>query len=221
MHLSLFTRPTLRPPLYIYCVSPRHSQFHRLIGFGVRNSDRSRNKTMVETQVTTMVIKVVDLGCEKCRKKIKKLLCKIPQIQSQIYVEKENTVTITVACCSPEKIKRKILCKGCGFIECVEIKPPEKKPPETKPPEKKPPEKKPPPPIKHEFNVTIENTCRNECNGGSCGPWCHCHLTPPPPCVPCRRPPWEDGCWSCRRRGYLVCRCEYICEDYSSPCTVM
>ncbi|KAF9679424.1 hypothetical protein SADUNF_Sadunf06G0013700 [Salix dunnii] len=74
---------------------------------------------MVETHVTTMVIKVVDLGCEKCRKKIKKLLCKIPQIQSQIYVEKENTVTITVVCCSPEKIKKKILCKGCGFIECV------------------------------------------------------------------------------------------------------
>ncbi|KAJ6332313.1 hypothetical protein OIU76_010659 [Salix suchowensis] len=71
-----------------------------------------------------MVIKVVDLGCEKCHKKIKKILCKIPQIQSQIYVEKENTVTITVVCCSPEKIKRKILRKGCGFIECIVIKPP-------------------------------------------------------------------------------------------------
>ncbi|KAJ6700297.1 HEAVY METAL TRANSPORT/DETOXIFICATION SUPERFAMILY PROTEIN [Salix purpurea] len=79
---------------------------------------------MVETQVTTMVIKVVDLGCEKCHKKIKKILCKIPQIQNQIYVEEKNTVTITVVCCSPEKIKKKILGKGCGFIECVEIKPP-------------------------------------------------------------------------------------------------
>ncbi|KAJ6363700.1 hypothetical protein OIU78_003802 [Salix suchowensis] len=79
---------------------------------------------MVETRVTTMVIKVVDLGCEKCHKKIKKILCQIPQIQSQIYVVEKNIVTITVVCCSPEKIKKKILCKGCGFIECVEIMPP-------------------------------------------------------------------------------------------------
>nr|TKS09726.1 hypothetical protein D5086_0000088270 [Populus alba] len=50
---------------------------------------------MVETQVTTMVIKV-DLGCEKCHKKIKKVLCGIPQIQNQTYDKKENTVTITV-----------------------------------------------------------------------------------------------------------------------------
>ncbi|KAB5551570.1 hypothetical protein DKX38_008881 [Salix brachista] len=66
-----------------------------------------------------MEIKVVDLGCEKYRKKIKKILCKIPQIQSQVYVEEKNTVTITVVCCSPEKIKRKILRKGCGYIECI------------------------------------------------------------------------------------------------------
>ncbi|KAJ6741543.1 HEAVY METAL TRANSPORT/DETOXIFICATION SUPERFAMILY PROTEIN [Salix viminalis] len=112
-----------------------------------------------------MVIKVVDLGCEKCHKKIKKILCKIPQIQSQIYVEEKNTVTITVVCCSPEKIKKKILGKGCGFIECVEIKPPSP-PPETKPsspkptsPETKPSSPKPTPPIKHEVNVKIQSTC--------------------------------------------------------------
>ncbi|KAF9679428.1 hypothetical protein SADUNF_Sadunf06G0014100 [Salix dunnii] len=113
-------------------------------------------------QVTTMEIKVCDLGCEKCRKKIKKLLCKIPQIQSQIYAEKENTVTITVACCSPEKIKRKILDKGCGFIECVVIKPPKPAGPDPKPGGQDPkqggpdPKKTPPPPIKHEVNVTIQ-----------------------------------------------------------------
>ncbi|KAF9679427.1 hypothetical protein SADUNF_Sadunf06G0014000 [Salix dunnii] len=94
--------------------------------------DRSIHKTMEETQVTTMEIKVVDLGCEKCRKKIKKLLCKIPRDAkyelfllvpkkvakfcgfSQIYAQEKNTVTITVVCCSPEKIKRKLLCKGQG-----------------------------------------------------------------------------------------------------------
>uniref|UniRef100_A0A6N2KCQ9 HMA domain-containing protein n=1 Tax=Salix viminalis TaxID=40686 RepID=A0A6N2KCQ9_SALVM len=135
---------------------------------------------MVETEVTTMVITAVDLGCEKCYKKIKKILCKIPQIQSQIFIEEKNTVTITVVCCSPEKIKRKILRKGCGFIECIVIKPPS------------PP---PPPPVKPEVNVTIRSTCCNECNEGSCGPWCHCHSMPPPPCwVPC----------SCQRRGYVI-----------------
>ncbi|KAJ6700298.1 HEAVY METAL TRANSPORT/DETOXIFICATION SUPERFAMILY PROTEIN [Salix purpurea] len=198
---------------------------------------------MVETQVTTMVIKVVDLGCEKCHKKIKKILCKIPQIQSQIYVEKENTVTITVVCCSPEKIKRKILRKGCGFIECVVIKPPPQPKPDSKPDSKtskpdsspKPDSSSktskqdssskqtppPPPPIKHEVNVTIRNTCCNECNEGSCGPWCHCHsMSQPPRWVPYSRPPcvpWEDGFCSCRRRGYVVC----ICEDHSSSCTIM
>ncbi|KAJ6912344.1 hypothetical protein NC651_014909 [Populus alba x Populus x berolinensis] len=50
---------------------------------------------MVETKVTTMVIKV-DLGCEKCQKKIKRVLCAIPQIQNQTYDKKKNTVTITV-----------------------------------------------------------------------------------------------------------------------------
>ncbi|KAJ6992024.1 hypothetical protein NC653_015394 [Populus alba x Populus x berolinensis] len=69
---------------------------------------------MVETQVTTMVIKVIDLGCEKCHKKIKKVLCGIPQIQNQTYDQKKNTVTITVVGCCPEKIKKKIYCKGEG-----------------------------------------------------------------------------------------------------------
>ncbi|KAG5242422.1 latent-transforming growth factor beta-binding protein [Salix suchowensis] len=79
----------------------------------------------------------------------------------------------------------------------------------------------PPPPLKHEVNVTIRNTCCNECNEGSCGSWCHCHSISQPPCwVPYSRPPcvpWEDGFCSCRRRGYVVC----ICEDHSPSCTIM
>ncbi|KAL9398088.1 hypothetical protein Peur_007049 [Populus x canadensis] len=71
-----------------------------------------------------MEIKVVDLGCEKCHKKIKRVLCAIPQIQNQEYVEKENTVTITVVGCCPEKIKKKIYCKGGPTVMCVKIKPP-------------------------------------------------------------------------------------------------
>ena len=49
-----------------------------------------------------------------------------------------------MVCCSPEKIKQKIVCKGGDTILSIEIKETEKK---TKPPpkEEKPPEEKPPP----------------------------------------------------------------------------
>ncbi|EEF39484.1 protein PYRICULARIA ORYZAE RESISTANCE 21 [Ricinus communis] len=114
---------------------------------------------MADKKVTIMVIKV-DLGCEKCKKKIKKILCNIPQIQNQIYDEKANTVTITVVCCSPEKIKKKICCKGGDTIKGIEIKEPEKpkpapekpkeapkEPEKTKPPPEKPKEAKPDKPV--------------------------------------------------------------------------
>ncbi|KAJ6921595.1 hypothetical protein NC652_015498 [Populus alba x Populus x berolinensis] len=56
---------------------------------------------MVETQVTTMVIKVIDLGCEKCHKKIKKVLCGIPQGQSVIYGEMDVVVAeVEVTMCA-------------------------------------------------------------------------------------------------------------------------
>ncbi|KAJ6992028.1 hypothetical protein NC653_015398 [Populus alba x Populus x berolinensis] len=71
---------------------------------------------MAEKKVTTMVIKV-DLECEKCHKKIKK---------NQIYDKKAGTVTITVVCCSPEKIKEKIVYKGGEAVKSIEIKVPEK-----------------------------------------------------------------------------------------------
>ncbi|TXG73913.1 hypothetical protein EZV62_002492 [Acer yangbiense] len=122
-------------------------------------------------KVTEMLLKVHDLECSKCYKKVKKILCKFPhvyvfgvfvnktkEIQDQVYDEKNNTVRIKVVCCSPEKIRDKICCKGRGIIKCIVIvipevkKPPppeEKKPPPPPPEEKKPPppeEKKPPPP---------------------------------------------------------------------------
>ncbi|XP_048332263.1 protein PYRICULARIA ORYZAE RESISTANCE 21-like [Ziziphus jujuba] len=78
-----------------------------------------------EKQVTTMVLKV-DLQCCKCYKKVKKILCKIPQIHDQVYDEKNGRVTIKVVCCSPEKIKEKIICKGGDTIKTVEIIVPEK-----------------------------------------------------------------------------------------------
>ncbi|XP_039037538.1 heavy metal-associated isoprenylated plant protein 6-like isoform X1 [Hibiscus syriacus] len=90
-------------------------------------------------KVTTMVLKV-DLQCFKCYKKVKKVLCKFPQIRDQIYDEKANTVTIAVICCSPEKIRDKICYKGGGSIKSIEIKPPAKpkEPEKPKEAEKKP-----------------------------------------------------------------------------------
>lgn len=93
-----------------------------------------------KAKVTTMMMKV-DLDCDKCRKKIKRVLCCIPQVQSQVYDEKSNTVVATVICCSPEKIKEKIQRKGGKSIKAIEIVPekPKEKPKEAEKP--KEPEK--------------------------------------------------------------------------------
>ncbi|KAF8030471.1 hypothetical protein BT93_E2800 [Corymbia citriodora subsp. variegata] len=75
-------------------------------------------------KVTKMSIKV-DLQCSRCYKKIRKILCKFPQIRDRIYDEKQNRVSITVVCCSPEKIQQKIICKGGETVQSVEILPDE------------------------------------------------------------------------------------------------
>ncbi|PIN12272.1 hypothetical protein CDL12_15109 [Handroanthus impetiginosus] len=80
---------------------------------------------MAVEKVTSMVLKV-DLQCPSCYKKIKKTLCKFPQIRDQIYNEKANTVEIKVVCCSPEKIRDKLRAKGGKVIQGIEIKAPKK-----------------------------------------------------------------------------------------------
>ncbi|GLT80227.1 hypothetical protein SLA2020_516790 [Shorea laevis] len=102
---------------------------------------------MAEKKVTTMVLDV-DLQCPKCYKKVKKILCKFPQIQDQVYDEKANKVIIKVVCCSPEKIRDKLCCKGGGCIKRIEIKePPKPKPPAPAPEPPKPaPAPEPPKP---------------------------------------------------------------------------
>ncbi|GFY85059.1 heavy metal transport/detoxification superfamily protein [Actinidia rufa] len=90
-------------------------------------------------KVTTMVLKVVDLHCDSCYKKIKKVLCKFPEIRNQEYDEKANTVKITVVCCNPEKIREKLCCKGGKTIKSIEIiKKPEPKPNKDEKPKPKP-----------------------------------------------------------------------------------
>ncbi|XP_049353364.1 protein PYRICULARIA ORYZAE RESISTANCE 21-like [Solanum verrucosum] len=75
---------------------------------------------------TAIMVLKVDLQCSNCYKKVKKILCKFPQIRDQVYDEKGNTVTITAVCCNPEKLRDKLCSKGCGVIKSIEIKDPEK-----------------------------------------------------------------------------------------------
>ncbi|XP_045793972.1 protein PYRICULARIA ORYZAE RESISTANCE 21-like [Trifolium pratense] len=102
----------------------------------------------MEQKVAIMKLKA-DLQCRKCYKKVKKVLCKYPQIRDQIYDEKNGIVTIRVVCCSPEKVRDNICCSGGGIIKSIEIvQPPKPKPAPEKPKDhdKKPEgEKKPNP----------------------------------------------------------------------------
>lgn len=92
----------------------------------------------MEQKVAIMRLKV-DLQCRKCCKKVKKILCKYPQIRDQIYDEKNGIVTIRVVCCSPEKVRDNICCQGGGTIKSIEIvEPPKPKPAPPKEQEKKP-----------------------------------------------------------------------------------
>ncbi|KAM0049099.1 putative heavy metal-associated domain superfamily [Helianthus debilis subsp. tardiflorus] len=104
---------------------------------------------MAPEKVTEMILNV-DLKCSGCYKKVKKVICKIPQIRDQMFDVEKNKVKIIVVCCSPEKIRDKLCYKGGGAIQSIEIieKPPgppgdKPKPPADKP---KPPADKPKPP---------------------------------------------------------------------------
>ncbi|GLU15853.1 hypothetical protein SLE2022_323110 [Rubroshorea leprosula] len=106
-----------------------------------------------------MVLNVVDLQCSKCYKKIKKLLCKFPEIRDQEYDEKANKVTIKVVSCSPEKIRDKLCCKACGCIKSIEIVKP-KTPPRTPPKEKH---------VKVSVDLNAQVFCYCKCCSGR--PW--------------------------------------------------
>ncbi|XP_056172157.1 uncharacterized protein LOC115689320 isoform X2 [Syzygium oleosum] len=184
-------------------------------------------------QVTIMVIKV-DLRCGRCYKKIQKILCEIP-LKDRIFNEKQNTATITVVCCSPEKVRQKICSKGKDFILGIDIIPPkqerpdpgaENKPTETKQPGKKdqstqttktkelgptpvapPAERVPPPPVLGYPPVYVMGGLYvcPPCHNRGCGWFCPCN------CHYERPPLCHDGCG----RPALECRCRRppMCPD--------
>ncbi|XP_076892740.1 uncharacterized protein LOC143544541 [Bidens hawaiensis] len=75
---------------------------------------------MAPEKVTEMILNV-DLKCSGCYKKVKKVICKIPQIRDQVFLVDKNMVKIKVVCCSPEDIRDKLCYKGGGSIQSIEI----------------------------------------------------------------------------------------------------
>ncbi|KAH1065903.1 hypothetical protein J1N35_030890 [Gossypium stocksii] len=144
------------------------------------------------------MVLTVDLRCRRCYLKVKKVLCKFPQIRDQTFNEKANTVTISVVCCNPEKVRDKLHCKGGFSIESIEIKPPPKSPARgasslSKPPESpatllpKPPAtllpKPPETPVSSPLTAgTWAGFCCNPCYHGKRGGPCYFGGPPPPPC---------------------------------------
>ncbi|KAG5526154.1 hypothetical protein RHGRI_032439 [Rhododendron griersonianum] len=186
-------------------------------------------------KVTTMVLKV-DLQCPSCYRKIKKVLAKFPQIRNQTYDEKQNTVTITVVCCSPEKIRDKLCCKGGKTIKSIEIKPP----PKPKEPEKPPkaPEKQKGPEIPTVSDKPKEPDKTKEPEKSKPTPPAPLVYVPVPVCYgqcyegipggPCyegygRPVPSYDGYgYGGNRACYGVSHCdEYFNEENTSGCTIM
>ncbi|XP_076898460.1 uncharacterized protein LOC143552039 isoform X2 [Bidens hawaiensis] len=108
-----------------------------------------------EQKVTVMIL-YVDLKCSCCYKKVRKLLCKFPQIRDQVFDEDKNKVIITVVCCDPEKLRDKLCCKGGKAIQSIEIIEPQPPKPNPKPQPPKPknpdpvpvPQPQPPPSVK-------------------------------------------------------------------------
>ncbi|KAL6332819.1 hypothetical protein AAG906_015083 [Vitis piasezkii] len=185
----------------------------------------------------------VDLECDRCYKKIKKLLCKFPEIRDQAFFEKENTVMVKVVCCSPHKIRDKLICKGGKTIKSIEIikalrrrenhpageaKKAEKPKPADPPKHvEKPPDSAPVAGYPQFYPVAV--CCKPCFDLGHGGP-CHHGYS-----IPHQRPSSYDGYvklvpsydesyggWSsgCRCNRSYGCRCEYFTEE-NPACTIM
>ncbi|XP_034698080.1 protein PYRICULARIA ORYZAE RESISTANCE 21-like isoform X2 [Vitis riparia] len=187
-----------------------------------------------------MKLKVANLGCKRCYKKIKKLLCKFPEIRDQTFSEKDDTVIIEVVCCCPEKIRTKLICKGGDTIKSIEVIPTENPPepapkPALKPAPKPEPAPKPAPAPKPEpapkpapappipgylafiypIGVYPIGVCCKSCYEGRGGGPCHHRYGIP------HQPPSHDG-WpsGCRCDRSYGCRCEIVIEE-NPTCTIV
>lgn len=110
-------------------------------------------------KVYTLIIES-NLECEKCYRKIQKVLCKLQEkerIRTINFDTKNNTVTISGPF-DPVKLSRKLRCKAGAAIKDIK-KPEPKKEPEPKEEEKKPePEPKKPEP--KEEKKPVDDCCK-------------------------------------------------------------
>ncbi|KAJ6700305.1 HEAVY METAL TRANSPORT/DETOXIFICATION SUPERFAMILY PROTEIN [Salix purpurea] len=179
---------------------------------------------MAEKKFTTMVIKA-DLECDKCHKKIKKVLYRIPQIQNQIYDKKAGTV--------PPPPPPKVAPPPKEVAEKPKEPPKPKDPAKSTepekpivvivgPPQQKEPEPAPPPKALEPLAVcppapAHPRTCSPEYNqwiGG--GPCYHGHGRPASPSYEVHgRPVYDNwgGGGGGQRTGYDPWQREYVYED--------
>ncbi|CAL9088619.1 unnamed protein product, partial [Musa textilis] len=172
-------------------------------------------------QIATLIIKV-DLHCCTCSKKINKVLCKLQNrfdIQSIVYDEKNNTVTVSGPF-NPECFIRKLRCLACKVIKDIQIKP--KPAPSTPPKSVKPssPKPKKPPPLE----VVVKGpVCVFPPSAWPSPPLTKPKPVPSPPLTKppvCVFPPpgWPNCCYQpcpcyeprngCRR----CCSCGWVCD---------
>ena len=146
------------------------------------------------------------------------------EIRDQTFNEKDNTVIIKVVCCSPEKIRTKLMCKGCDIITCIEVipteNPPEPEPAKPEPVKPAPEQAKPAPALAPSvpgylaFIYPIGVCCKSCYEGRGGGP---CHHGYGIPHQPPSHDGWPSGCRCDRSYG---CRCEIVIEE-NPTCTIM
>ncbi|KAH0902695.1 hypothetical protein HID58_042198 [Brassica napus] len=179
--------------------------------------DLIRSLETSNPSITMMKLKV-DLDCAKCYKKVKKVLCKIPQIRDQWFDEKSNIVIIKVVCCSPERIMDKLCSKGGGSIKTIEIIE-QPKPPPTPP---KPPPT--PPVVPKQQGQPVAMCCWPYYDGCGGGPAFYGYgMLLPQPYEYYGRPVCD--CWGGGPPpGYRPChltRCNFFSEENPQSCSIM
>uniref|UniRef100_A0A453ANG2 HMA domain-containing protein n=1 Tax=Aegilops tauschii subsp. strangulata TaxID=200361 RepID=A0A453ANG2_AEGTS len=122
----------LESPIYIYIPSSFCGNS------AIKRSLEVASAPAMAEKVSTLIIEA-NLECEKCYKKIQKVLCKLQEkekIRTINFDTKKNMVTVSGPF-DPVKLSKKLRCKACKAIKDIKIVE-EKKPDAKKPEEKKP-----------------------------------------------------------------------------------
>ena len=152
------------------------------------------------------------------------------EIRNQDYDEKANTVTITVVCCNPEKIRDKLCCKCGKTIKSIEIIPQKTIESETKVDKTKKGKETKVDKTKEEKETQKEedksgeserskevHVCCGQCYEGHYGGPCYQWYGRPISCYDGYGYRYEY----CEKNIYYVCRCNYFNEENTSVCTIM